>query len=279
MDTDIRDRLERSFGDGPAHPPLEEQLAAGSRALRRRRGTAAAAACAVVVALGASYAVATSGSSPGTGSQIAHEPTPSPSSAAPASGPTWEDDTPIRYLDGELQIRAGVVVHERLRNPFGNAPPKLSDALDLTYQGQRMWVLAERKATGFGYTSAVPSNGWASFADWVASQTGDAAPGEDGWPETVRLDAGGQVVAARGADIVQRTDHPRLGANFAAPGTPTGAAVVTVGGDDRSFFVVWRVVDGQLDVITTPPRDVVGASFDELLNHARLQYAAEEGLR
>ncbi|MFC6345044.1 hypothetical protein ACFP8W_23885, partial [Nocardioides hankookensis] len=187
MDTDIRDRLEHSFGDGPAHPPLEEQLTAGSRALRRRRGTAAAAACAVVVALGASYAVATSGSSPGTGSRIANEPTPSPSSAASASGPTWEDDTPVRYAEGELQIRAGVVVHEHLENPFGFTPPKLSDALDLTYEGQRMWVLAQRDAEGYGYTSAAPSNGWASFADWVADQTGNAVPGADGWPATVRL--------------------------------------------------------------------------------------------
>ena len=277
MDTDIRERLEQSFGDGPAQPPVEEQLAAGSRALRRRRGAAAAAACAAVVALGASYAVVTSGSSPSTGSQVANDTTPSPSSVA--AGPTWEDDTPVRYVDGELQIRAGVVVHERLRNPLNLAAPHGSDALDLTYQRERMWVLAQHDTKGFGYTASEPSNGWASFADWVADQAGTAAPGDDGWPATVRLDGRGEVVAARGAEIVQRTDHPRLGPDFADAGTPTGAAVVTVAGDDASYFVVWRVVDGELDVITTPPGDVVGATFDELLTYARAQYASGEGLR
>jgi len=43
--------------------------------------------------------------------------------------------------------------------------------------------------------------------------------------------------------------------------------------------VVWRVVDGALDVITTPPDDVVGATFEELLSYARSQYASGEGLR
>jgi len=43
--------------------------------------------------------------------------------------------------------------------------------------------------------------------------------------------------------------------------------------------VVWRVLDGELDVITTPPTDVVGATFEELLSYARSQYANGEGMR
>ena len=84
---------------------------------------------------------------------------------------------------------------------------------------------------------------------------------------------------AAGARIVQRTDDPGLGGSFAPAGATTGAALVTVSEDDKSYFVVWRVVDGELDVITTPPRDVVGATFDELLTYARAQYASGEGLR
>jgi hypothetical protein len=42
---------------------------------------------------------------------------------------------------------------------------------------------------------------------------------------------------------------------------------------------VWRVIDGQLDVITTHPDDIVGATFDELLSSARARYASGEGLR
>ena len=46
-----------------------------------------------------------------------------------------------------------------------------------------------------------------------------------------------------------------------------------------AYFVVWRVIDGKLDVITTPPDDVTGATFQELLAYARSQYASGEGLR
>lgn len=289
MDTDIRDELDRSFDEGPPIDDLDLILTRGRDAVRRRRFAEGAAVLAVVGVV-AGIALATSGSTNESSVDPAGQPTaavtPSSPPVVPDVGPdvtttepAWEDDTPIRYSEGALQIREGVVVHRHLVNPFGYAEPNLSDALDLTYQGERMWLLAEYRDGGYGYTSTAPTNGWASFADWVASQVGEAQPGEDGWPETVRLDGRGEVVAAPGARIVQRTDDPRLGESFAEPGTPTGAAVVTVAGDDKSYFVVWRVIDGKLDVITTPPRDVVGATFEELLSFARGQYASGEGLR
>ena len=43
--------------------------------------------------------------------------------------------------------------------------------------------------------------------------------------------------------------------------------------------MVWRVLDGTLDVITTPARSSGGPSFAELLDQARAQYASGEGLR
>ncbi len=87
------------------------------------------------------------------------------------------------------------------------------------------------------------------------------------------------MVASQGSEILQRTDDPQLGDSFAPPGTPTGAAVVRAAEDGVGYFVVWRVVDGELDVITTPPRDVIGATFEQLLTYARGQYANGEGLR
>lgn len=125
----------------------------------------------------------------------------------------------------------------------------------------------------------MPSNGWASFADWVADQVDLATGGEDGWPDTLTLDHRGAVVASPGTRVLQRTDDPRLGATFAGPGEPTGAALVRVAEDGQSYFVVWRVIGGELDVITTPPADVVGATFPELLTYARGKYAGGEGLR
>lgn len=274
MDTDIRDQIERSFGDGPPLAAPDDLIVRGRRALRRRRLAEAGAVLATAVVVVGGAAIATGGHQPDSAQPMAPTAT---SSTAPTGA--WEDDTPIRYADGELQLRPGVVVHQHVENPYDYLPPRYSDALDLTYDGQRMWILAETGRNGFGYISSVPSNGWASFRAWVDDQTGAAVPGDDGWPDTVRLDDRGRVVAAPGARVVQRTDDPGLGPTFAPAGATTGAAVVAVAGDDRSYFVVWRVVDGELDVITTPPRDVVGATFDELLAHARAQYASGEGLR
>lgn len=186
----------------------------------------------------------------------------------------------MRYApDGELEIAPGVVVPQHIENPFGYEPPRRSDALDLTFKGQRMWVILDGTAHAYGFSSSAPSNGWASFADYVADQTDGATGGSDGWPATLRLADDGRVVASPGSEILQRTDAPQLGASFADPGTPTGAAVVRAGEDGKGYFVVWRVVDGKLDVITTPPRDTVGATFEELLASARGQYASGEGLR
>ena len=130
---------------------------------------------------------------------------------------------------------------------------------------------------GTSSSSSTPSNGWASFADYVADQV--EANGESGWPDTFRLDERGQVVPTAGTRVFNRTDDPQLGPDFAPPAATTGAAVVSVAGEEGNYFVVWRVIDGKLDVITTPPDDIVGATFEELLSGARARYASGEGLR
>ena len=279
----LREEIEQSFGTGPAHRPIEELVAKGRRRVRRRRAAGLGAALATVAVLGATYAVATAGSEGSGAPPIATDPTPTPA-ASPTDGSEpraekWKGDFPLRYVDGELQIRPGVVVHEHLENPYGYRPPNLSDALDLTFRGQRSWTIVELKNDEFTSSASVPSNGWASFADYVADQVGTAVPGDDGWPDTLRLTNNGEVVASKGSEILQRTDDPQLGESFAPPGTPTGAAVVLAAEDGAGYFVVWRVIDGELDVITTPPRDVVGATFEQLLTYARGQYANGEGLR
>lgn len=280
---DLREELDASIGHGPPLPHPVERVAAGRTALRRRRtavgvGGALAAAAMVVPA------VLLAGGSPDSAADLPPAATP-PGSATPAPSPTgdaepttvaWEGNLPVRYLDGELEIRPGVVVHEHLENPYGLEPPNRSDALDLTFKGKRTWTIVEYRKRGWNYAASEPSNGWASFGDWVADQVGAAA---DGWPDTLRLTDDGTVVASEGSEILQRTDDPQLGDTFAPPGTPTGAAVVRAAEDGVGYFVVWRVVDGELDVITVPPRDVVGATFEQLLNHARGQYASGEGLR
>ncbi len=275
MSTQLQEELERSFGDGPEQRPVGTHLEAGRRALRRRR--VATGALGMVLVAGTGLALAGPGSSPRTTGELAPDPTPS-TSFSPSQEIGW-DLGPVRYRDGVLEVHPDAVVHERIDNPYRYVAPQASAAFDLTFEGQRTWVIAELKGGDPQYSSRVPSSLWASFADWVAAQAGLAVPGNDGWPVTLVLDDRGAVVAAGGAEVLQRTDDRERGPTFAGPGDPTGAAVVRTTDDGQSYFVVWRVVDGELDVITAPPADVVGATFQELLTYARGKYASGEGLR
>ena len=278
--SELHEEIDRSFGHGPAPRSVEDRIHAGHRALLRRRLASGFAALAVVIAMGGTaWALAPGGGPSATGTMIATDPSPAPSPKESATPAPWEPGTPVRYVDGELQIRPGVVVHEHIENPYGYAPPKVSDALDLTFKGKRMWVIAEDENSGGSLSMSAPSNGWASFADYVADQVDLAGPGDSGWPDTLRLTDQGTVIASPGSEVLQRSDDPALGESFAPAGAPTGAALVRAAEDGVAYFVVWRVIDGKLDVITTPPDDVTGATFQELLAYARSQYASGEGLR
>lgn len=280
MSVSLQEELDRAIGDGPEHAPVEHTLRAGRRALRRRRVGAAAGTLAVVAVIGIGYAVAAPGPDGDARGNVATDPSPTaPDPAEPPSEP-WQGAELVRYSsEGELQVRPGVTLHGHIENPYGYTAPERSDALDLSFKGNRVWVIIEQTADGVSVSEAAPSNGWAGFETYVADQADGATGGDDGWPDTMRLTPQGTVEATPGATVHNRTDDPQLGDSFAPDGATTGAAVVSVEGDQRSYFVVWRVIDDELDVITTPPADVAGATFAELLSWARSQYASGEGLR
>ena len=275
----LDEQIERCFGTGPEHRPVEHRIAAGRRALRRHRATQALTAVGMVAVLGTTYALTLPGRDHDATGQLAVSPTPGPpSTTATAGSQPWKRNLLARYADdGELEIRPGVVVHERIENPYGLAPPDRSDALDVTWRGRRVWTMVELQDDDLAYGTSVPSNGWASFADYVADQVDANGGAGDGWPTNLTLTDGGRVVAAPGVEILQRTDDPRLGDSFSPAGTPTGAVLARVG--EVSYFEVWRVVDGELDEIFVAPRVVEGATFEELLAYARARYASGEGLR
>lgn len=286
MDT-LQEELDQSFGDGPRLPPVVSHVAAGRRAVMRRRVASGVTGLAAAAVLATSWYAVSPGSSTRS-DQLAGGAAPSSVASAsettqdPSTEPTeapWPRGELIRYVNGELEVRPGVIVQEHIRNPYGFEPPALSDALDITWRGQRQWLMIEKRPmpNGISTSSSTPSNGWASFADYVAEQV-DANAGS-GWPDTFQLDDRGRVVPTASTRVFDRTDDPQLGPDFAPPGATTGAAVVSVAGEEGNYFVVWRVIDGTLDVITTPPGDIVGATFEELLSVARARYASGEGLR
>ena len=77
MTTDLGERLDASFDDGPPHRPVEERLAAGRRAVRRRRRWAIVGSVAVLAALSAGTVLLEPASGGGGGNDL---PLPTPTS-------------------------------------------------------------------------------------------------------------------------------------------------------------------------------------------------------
>ena len=272
---DLMEELERALPPGPPLPSAGARLAAGRRALVRRRLAGAVGTLAVVAAVGGTAWAVMPGEDPASrGPEIATDPTPPP---AQVTEPAWEDATPVRYLDGEVDVRPGVEVHQHLVNPYELAPPRMSDAFDLTFRGQRQWVILDGGPGSYGLSSTLPSAEWEDFEAFVGSQAA-AQAGDGRWRDALRLAEDGTVVASPGSQVLQRTDDPRLGDAFAPPGTPTGMALVSAAGSREVSVLAWRVVDGELEVFRVPPGDVVGATFEELQSHVRALYADGEGL-
>jgi hypothetical protein len=184
MDTDLRDDLERSFGDGP---PLDSPLRAltlGRRARRRRRAAAAAASAlvAVLVAVGAGLAWPTTPSDRGVAPTRPTHAAPTPGdldipvdpmqAAKCASGRLLCEGADlaslIRYeIDGRL-VRgyAAVRVTGRYDDVLSNAYDE-SSAVELHYRGRTYWILMYQRPSGGAWQSGPPDQG-RSFDRWVA---------------------------------------------------------------------------------------------------------------
>lgn len=262
-----------SFGDGPEHRPVERQLAAGRGALRRRRLASAVAGLAVLTVVGTTYSL-TGDDRARTHGRVASEPSSSPSATVRPTGEPWEVGQLVRAVDGELEVHPDAQVHQRISDPAG--PGSL--AVDLTFRGSRSWIVALVGDDGFSSSGTVPVEG-TTFREWAIAAGAEMLPESPPDTPLLRLSPDGQVEAAPGVRILQRTDDPRLGESFAPPGVPTGAALLRPADSDDTWFVEWRVVDGELDVVPLSTRDLVGATFEELLSYARAQNASGEGLR
>jgi hypothetical protein len=114
----LTEELDRSFGTGPEHRPVEARLSAGRRLVRRRRlATGAGAVAAALVVGGTAFALA-GGGSPSAVQEptVATSPTSSPEAADPpvdAGGPDhdlqWGREAAYLDTDGKLRIKPGWV--------------------------------------------------------------------------------------------------------------------------------------------------------------------------
>jgi hypothetical protein len=281
---DLQDRLDSSFGSGPAHVPLAPVLAAGQRAVRRRRLAAAGGALAVLAVAGGT-GIALAGGHPSAGPVPAtHQPTVAPSPTkdreratdTQEDPPPWGKDEYARILpDGTVQIRPGAVVHDRVDDYLAGAPRwDVSVALDISYHGDRQWLtvehLANERGGSSGYTA--PSAGWADFRAWVADQgaaNGADATGGDGYPDLVKASA---------ACAFTTVDPARMLAETTTALPPGFARAAYVGQEGNSYLVLCRVIDGRPDVIRIHA-EKHGDTLGELLDYAGGKYASGEGVR
>jgi hypothetical protein len=277
MDVELREALTQGFGPEPAHRPVSDRVEAGHRAVRRRRiaGAVVTVAVASIVGIGS---VALLGGDGDAGSQVATDPTPDPT-AEPTTEPAaeWGEGELARYdNEGDLVVRPGVTVLDRVDEPYGDATDyQHSVALALEFQGTQSWLIMEWDTDPDGASSSSSGAGAApqgDFQDWVAQ---NVAANDDNSAGYVEFADDGSLVSSHGVQILDQR-HPVQLKNFVLAGEPSAAALLQ-GPDGKKWYVVVRD-SGGLDVIATPFR-TGGPDLDAFLDYAREKYASGEGLR
>lgn len=288
-EADLQQELERAIGRGPALPLPAERLAAGRRALRRRRVAAAALAAGAVLAVVVPVAVlaggaATSGVEPTPLATQSASPEVRAETTGPAADPSpsrppqpWRGEY-VRYTpDGELEIRPGVEVLDRVDDYLAGTRWVRSIALEIRFRGEVGWVDAAQLRDGRATSGwSEPSDGWADFRAWVEDQAaangvGGPMAGGSGFPGLVEARGDGTFGELPGTTILAQRADPELPAGFAPASETTGAAYVEREG--THYLVLSR--PGDLVVV---PAAGHGDSLDELLAWARERYASGEGL-
>jgi hypothetical protein len=278
MDMDLREAFDQGFGPEPVHPPVSERVEAGHRAMRRRHvaGAVVTVATAAVVGLGA-VAVLGGGDSP---SQLAADPTSGPTAEAAAD---WAEDELARFdSDGNLEVRPGVTVLERIDSPF---PPSAgmdrSVGLALEGGGDVTWMLMTWNTDDDGYTSE-SGVAWApgeagSFTEWVTEQVRlqTTPTPEDNSAGYVEFAGDGSLVSSHGVQVLDQR-HPVRLKNFTLGDEPTAAALLQ-GPDGKKWYVLVRDID-DVDVIAVPFK-TGGPTLDDFLAYARTKYDEGVGLR
>lgn len=248
---DWQRELDASFGSGD-DVPVGHYVAAGHTAVRRRRAVGAAAGVAAAIVVGTTWALAPGDAPRSDRAPVATEPSATASPSSPTSDPEpatslpWrKGEPPARALPGGLEIRPGAVVHER-RDALYPGKDTESAALDISFQGERWWLVLEWKKGGSSMSSSRPEDGFAdSFDAFVRAEvaTGgmtsvpaDDVPGMAGGLATWH---GGDLEAAPGVSVVRQVEDPvpgddSLGAVLRSEGRTTWT-LFTQGGNASSW--------------------------------------------
>jgi hypothetical protein len=279
MDLDLREAFDRGFGLEPAHRPVSDRVEAGHRAVRRRRlaGTVLTVAVATVVGVGA---VALLGQGSGGAPQFADDATSRPS-ATPTAEP-WGRDELVRYTNsGEIEIRDGVTVLQRIESPMPQDVAQSSVALALEHDGRESWHLLQWEGAGGSSSGASfhPGGAFATLESWVADLVllnTDPEKWEDQAAHVTFADDG-SLVSSQGVQILEQR-HPIELKNFTEKPSDRTAAALLQGPDGTKFYVLVRDLYGEIDVETWAYASG-GADLDAFLAVARAAFESGEGGR
>jgi hypothetical protein len=259
--TDLHELIETGLGDGPPHPPIEERVTAGHRAVRRRRRVAIAGSAGVMIAAaGLSLALV----APHGGAGIGPLPRPPRATATPipvelmVPPPRFihADTPPVLYLYGRMFKRdPGVTVlatygeiDHATSHPQGAAivrvggrtewvvvtgdePERLVVERDGPYDFQPFMAFAQLELPMLTGHLALAATAPGPFATPVSDQ--DSPAEFDG---TV-------LVAKPGGTVVQRVRHPLVNARSVPP---CHAQAVRIHRSDQDWFVVGSACSGSL---------------------------------
>ena len=233
MDTEIdwQRELDGSFGTGE-DVDVARYVASGHRAVRRRRATAAVLAAAVVIGGSAAWAsgqgVAVRGDAPVATTRVSddrrQDSTPEDAKERldkrvrkldRMRAQAWgKGEAPARSVPSGLQIREGAVVHER-RDDIYPGKTSGSAALDISWKGERWWMVLEWDRGGSAMASTRPEDGlFATFDAFVraevanggmTSMPADDVPGMGGGLVTWH---GGRLDPAPGVEVLERVEDP-----------------------------------------------------------------------
>ena len=281
--TGLEERLAGAWTDGPPQPPVGDRLAAGHRALRRRRVlSTATTTLAVVAVVGAATAV-----TGGPGGSRAVEPAAPTASATPT---TVQDPEPEEVLgdhwagfddEGRLVVRDGVDVGQSVEDSWQGVRWV---AMELVHGDRTRWYFVSDD--GSDPIVAVPPKEATpdtdAFLVWVQLQNPNPDPEAGADPAGVRfwvhLVADGRLVPVRqGVTVLRSVRDPEI------PGFTDGtqvavAAEVRVDGD-RYYVLARRYAEGPPDYFRISLRQG-GPTLESMLDFARVKYGSGgEGLR
>src|SRR5262245_17103288 len=165
MTTDLewRELIDRSFGDGPDQPPIGDRLAAGRRAVRRRRIVASAA----IVAFGVAAGGATWAAMP----SVTERPLPAADLPAPQqddSLPAETGDGPVTRPESGWQVAPEWTVVKRIPSPMGYELPKQSVAFELAKGPVHRFALATFDGDCCTYVMFGPRPEQTTLEAWAA---------------------------------------------------------------------------------------------------------------